>query len=246
MSAPRAYQFIALRRLAASGSRRQLHMTGPATFPSPLLTAERPVSNLPRDVAGLRAECKRRKLDYSGSMHDLMGRLSADDLTHSRAFTTAVNASKRPSAEQQDEVKAVRHFNTSRALKAVNDSSTIDFAYFPDFDPDNAEASAIRVPLLPNNFSPTRTGAHSLEAADDMVMKPQINSMAADKIISNFSEVSDNNAMTIDFHGMAERIAAATQKAAQAPIAEQTSILKQLWKGIVEDFKGVQTKPVAA
>ncbi|KAG9515541.1 hypothetical protein KCU99_g5683, partial [Aureobasidium melanogenum] len=246
MSAPRAYQFIALRRLAAGGSRRQLHMTGPATFPSPLLTAERPVSNLPRDIAGLRAECKRRKLDYSGSMHDLMGRLSADDLTHSRAFTTAVNASKRPSAEQQDEVKAVRHFNTSRALKAVNDSSTIDFAYFPDFDPDNAEASAIRVPLLPNNFSPTRTGAHSLEAADDMVMKPQINSMAADKIISNFSEVSDNNAMTIDFHGMAERIAAATQKATQAPIAEQTSILKQLWKGIVEDFKGVQTKPVAA
>ncbi|KAG9563297.1 hypothetical protein KCU77_g9865, partial [Aureobasidium melanogenum] len=246
MSAPRAYQFIALRRLAAGGSRRQLHMTGPATFPSPLLTAERPVSNLPRDIAGLRAECKRRKLDYSGSMHDLMGRLSADDLTHSRAFTTAVNTSKRPSAEQQDEVKAVRHFNTSRALKAVNDSSTIDFAYFPDFDPDNAEASAIRVPLLPNNFSPARTGAHSLEAADDMVMKPQINTMAADKIISNFSEVSDNNAMTIDFQGMAERIAAATQKAAQAPIAEQTSILKQLWKGIVEDFKGVQTKPVAA
>ncbi|KAG9632400.1 hypothetical protein KCU98_g16045, partial [Aureobasidium melanogenum] len=246
MSAPRAYQFIALRRLAAGGSRRQLHMTGPATFPSPLLTAERPVSNLPRDIAGLRAECKRRKLDYSGSMHDLMGRLSADDLTHSRAFTTAVNSSKRPSAEQQDEVKAVRHFNTSRALKAVNDSSTIDFAYFPDFDPDNAEASAIRVPLLPNNFSPARTGAHSLEAADDMVMKPQINTMAADKIISNFSEVSDNNAMTIDFQGMAERIAAASQKAAQAPIAEQTSILKQLWKGIVEDFKGVQAKPVAA
>lgn len=71
MSAPRAYQFIALRRLAAGGSRRQLHMTGPATFPSPLLTAERPISNLPRDIAGLRAECKRRKLDFSGSMHDV-------------------------------------------------------------------------------------------------------------------------------------------------------------------------------
>lgn len=79
-----------------------------------------------------------------------------------------------------------------------------------------------------------------------MVMKPQINTMAADKIISNFSEVSDNNAMTIDFHGMAEKIAAATQKAAQAPIAEQTSILKQLWTGIIEDFKGVQAKPVTA
>lgn len=71
MSAPRAYQFIALRRLATGGSRRQLHMTGPATFPSPLLTAERPVSNLPCDIAGLRAECKRRKLEFSGSMHDV-------------------------------------------------------------------------------------------------------------------------------------------------------------------------------
>ena len=71
MSAPRAYQFIALRRLATGGSRRQLHMTGPATFPSPLLTSERPASNLPRDIAGLRAECKRRKLDFSGSMHDV-------------------------------------------------------------------------------------------------------------------------------------------------------------------------------
>ncbi|THV86682.1 hypothetical protein D6C84_09957 [Aureobasidium pullulans] len=240
MSAPRAYQFIALRRLAAGGSRRQLHMTGPATFPSPLLTAERPVSNLPRDIAGLRAECKRRKLDFSGSMHDLMGRLSADDLTHSRAFTTAVNASKRPSTEQKDEVKAVRHFNTSRTLKAVNDSSTIDFAYFPDFDPDNAESFTLRVPLLPTNFSPARVGAHAPEADD------AISTMANDKIISNFSEVSDNNAMPIDFHAMADRVAAATQKAVKAPLAEQTSIVKQLWKGLVEDFQGVHAKPIAA
>ncbi|KEQ87876.1 hypothetical protein M438DRAFT_343001 [Aureobasidium pullulans EXF-150] len=246
MSAPRAYQFIALRRLAAGGSRRQLHMTGPATFPSPLLTAERPVSNLPRDIAGLRAECKRRKLDFSGSMHDLMGRLSADDLTHSRAFTTAVNASKRPSTEQKDEVKAVRHFNTSRTLKAVNDSSTIDFAYFPDFDPDNAESFTLRVPLLPTNFSPARVGAHAPEADDAIVIRPQISTMANDKIISNFSEVSDNNAMPIDFHAMADRVAAATQKAVKAPLAEQTSIMKQLWKGLVEDFQGVHAKPIAA
>lgn len=46
-------------------------MTGPATFPSPLLTAERPASNLPRDIAGLRAECKRRKLDFTGSKQEV-------------------------------------------------------------------------------------------------------------------------------------------------------------------------------
>lgn len=77
-------------------------------------------------------------------------------------------------------------------------------------------------------------------------MKPQINSMAADKIISNFSEVSDNTAMPIDFHAMAERVAAASQKVARAPAAEQTSILKQLWNGIVEDFRGAGAKPAAA
>ena len=96
-----------------------------------------------------------------------MSRLSADDVAHSRAFTTAVDASKRPSVDQKEEVKPVRHFNTSRSLKAVNDSSTMDFAYMPDFDPDNA-ITPIRVPLLPNNFYPARTWAHGPEAADSV------------------------------------------------------------------------------
>jgi hypothetical protein len=117
-----------------------------------------------------------------------MSRLSADDLTHSRAFTTAVNASKRPNAEQKDEVKAVRHFNTSRSLKAVNDSSTIDFAYFPDFDPDNAEATALRVPLLHNNFSPARTGAHSLEAADSVRNPPIVDMKISTNIFTGGHE----------------------------------------------------------
>jgi hypothetical protein len=93
MSAPRAYQFIALRRLATGGSRRQLHMTGPATFPSPLLTAERPVSNFPRDIAGLRAECKRRKLDFSGSMHDVSFTNVVDIMLHKTDKNTACGPS---------------------------------------------------------------------------------------------------------------------------------------------------------
>ncbi|KAL1304809.1 hypothetical protein AAFC00_003737 [Neodothiora populina] len=248
MSVPRNYQFIALKRLAAGGRQsRQLHMTGPATFPSPLLTGERPASNLPRDIAGLRAECKRRKLDFSGGQQELMSRLSADELAHSRAFTTAVNASKRPTAESKvEEAKPVRHFNTSRALKAVNDSSTIDFAYLPDniFDPENPEA-AIRVPLLPTNFFPPRTGAHALEADEEAVLKPTVNSISTngdDSRISTISELSDNSAMAIDFTAMAERVATATKRN-MAPMMEQSSILKQLWDGLVEDLRGQPTKP---
>jgi hypothetical protein len=99
----------------------------------------------------------------------LISRLSADEITSSRAFSTAVEQSKRPTTTEQKTDSAstpVRHFNTSRALKQVNDSSTIDFAYLPDFDPDNVEASStlmMRVPIMPDNFSPVRTGAHAPE-----------------------------------------------------------------------------------
>lgn len=58
----------------------------------------------------------------------------------------------------------MRHFNTSRSLKAVNDSSTIDFAYLPDVDPDNIEAvDFLRVPIVPDNYNPARSGAHAHE-----------------------------------------------------------------------------------
>ncbi|KAK4949209.1 hypothetical protein LTR28_007277, partial [Elasticomyces elasticus] len=217
MAAPRAVQVRVLGKLAAGGRQqaRQLHMTGPATYASALLTTERPAVNLPRDIAGLRAEAKRRKMDATGSMHDvsqallhglsrpqrssctqLIGRLSADDLTHSRAFSTTLDQSKRPTSDSSAHSTAVRHFNTSRALKAVNDSSTIDFAFLPDFDRNSAESAPIRVPLLPTNFFPPRTGVHAREgeetskdiphdcektdARDAQVMRPQINTVSED------------------------------------------------------------------
>lgn len=46
-------------------------MTGPATYASPILTQERPVLNLPRDIASLRAECKKRKIEFSGNKQEV-------------------------------------------------------------------------------------------------------------------------------------------------------------------------------
>lgn len=44
----------------------------------------------------------------------------------------------------------VRHFNTSRSLKAVKDSSTVDFAYIPNYNVEfQAEPAKLRVPILP-------------------------------------------------------------------------------------------------
>lgn len=94
---------------------RQLHMTGPATFPSPLLTSERPAAAAAKKAKD--AVAKRPSVDAESDEHP-----------------TIVPA---------------RHFNTSRELKAVNDSSTIDFAFLPAFDPDNdVTAAHIRVPIF--------------------------------------------------------------------------------------------------
>jgi hypothetical protein len=51
--------------------------------------------------------------------------------------------------EPTEPVKAARQFNTSRSLKTTRDTSTLDFAYLPDFDPDMQAAPFMRVPILP-------------------------------------------------------------------------------------------------
>lgn len=99
----------------------------------------------------------------------LIARLSTHELISSRAFSSAVEQSKRPTAESGEVAAAptqtVRHFNTSRSLKAVNDSSTIDFAYLPAIEPDDGQAADfLRVPIVPDNYNPPRTGAHAPEA----------------------------------------------------------------------------------
>jgi len=83
-----------------------------------------------------------------------MTRLSADDLTHTRAFTTAVNAARRPSLKDTSETpirSSVRSFNTSRVLKTPKDSSTVDFAFLP-----RADEIAPAPPSLNFNFTEGR------------------------------------------------------------------------------------------
>lgn len=160
-------------------------MTGPATF-STLLTSERPAINLPGDVAGLRAECQRRKLPTAGTQAEvrprpmllaietltnsqLITRLSAHEIANSRSFTTATQDPKRPTAEAINSDKSVRHFNTSRSLKAVGDSSTIDFAYLPDFDPDTGDSPIIRVPILPQTIVDESKQVRAVEDTEETV-----------------------------------------------------------------------------
>jgi hypothetical protein len=70
-----------------------------------------------------------------------------------------------PVPDTTDTGKPVRFFNTSRSLKAVKDSSTIDFMYIPDFDPDSKVSPVeIRTPVLPWIEASEATKAQAVEA----------------------------------------------------------------------------------
>lgn len=234
-------------------------MTGPATSPSPLLIrAERPASNLPSDMAGLRAECRKRRLDGSGTKHDLMARLNADDLTHTRAFTTAINATRRPSADNNTQPKTAREFNTSRTLKAPKDSSAVDLAYLPEYDHDSSGAT-VNVPQINFNFADQRSSIME-QTPEPTVMKPDIITMtlsSGKQTFSPMADVHDNGAMPIDFHAVADSVSTATANTVKevkeavsststAASAEEEGDLRQFFKGIVEDVMGKSGKKVAA
>jgi hypothetical protein len=162
-------------------------MTGPSTHPSSILTRERPALNLPKDIAGLRAECKRRKIETAGNKQEvralpsqagrvtmvqsltadngtqLITRLHSHEPANSRAFSSAVEGTRsRPSPSATSTSTSttttqqkVRHFNTTRSLKAVGDNSTMDFAYLPDMQASEAAESAdlFRVPIISADYS---------------------------------------------------------------------------------------------
>lgn len=81
---------------------------------------------------------------------------------------TANAASSIKTARQQhsqlDTPASTRSFSLSGVQQASHDTSTIDFFYFPSIDHTAAETETLlRVPILPDNYNPPRTGAHAPE-----------------------------------------------------------------------------------
>ncbi|CZT20911.1 uncharacterized protein RCC_06771 [Ramularia collo-cygni] len=242
MAAPRATSFIALRNLAKSSASGQharfLHMTGPQTYSSPSLHRG---SNLPRDLAGLRAECKRRKIETSGAKSDLVARITADEIAHSRSFSTET----RPSPSASTKAPVTRHFNTSRTLKAVNDSSTIDFAFMPQIlGSEDAGIAAIRVPILPDiNFNQNKAAIAPEEPA---VMLPQISTMSADAVILPLSDhtTPSDEYLHIDFRSMADRVSANLANI-KLPVEQQAGMVKRIFGDMIDDAMGIK-RPIPA
>lgn len=227
--------FLSLRTISTTPI-RQLHLTGPATFSSPIVsTSKQTTAGLPRDIAALQNEA--RNPSSFGSKNELV-----DHTSNISSFSTAAEEMK----QQQS-----RNYNTSRVLKAVNDSSTMDFTYLPMVESESeVSGPAITVPLLPQTY----TSRHVKQADPEIVViRPMIVTASADSNASAMSDVHDNSAVEIDFHGLADRLSSATAAFQRSvtrhrgnEVETGQSTLKQLWNGLLDDMLGARKGATAA
>ncbi|CAN9285479.1 unnamed protein product [Alternaria alternata] len=136
-----------------------------------------------------------------------------------------------PVPEATETGNKVRRFNTSRSLKSVGDSSTLDFMHFPDFNPETRSAPlGIRVPILPW----ANVASRSAESEDSIPMQPTIYTVSADGTHihspSAMSEMTDSNQSA--YQGMAEAVASKFTATRQ----EGEGMVKQIWNDLMEDL----------
>ncbi|KAJ6123827.1 hypothetical protein N7471_011144 [Penicillium samsonianum] len=165
--------------------------------------------------------------------------LSNHDVLQSRAFAIAM---RRINGSAFSDSSSSRQFNTSRATKALNDTSTVDFVYMPNMvDLDAAPLQrGIQVPVLPE--LPSIPGRQIPFAPP---MKPQIYTVSgtgADVSASAMSEVVDNHAIDLDPFSLTEavgrsRVGEEIQRRSNGSSSEP-GVIRELWAGFLDDVMG--------
>lgn len=243
MAAPRSSSLRALRQLSnqhAAVPRRALHITGVQSA-QPANPADKASLYAARTLPDLKLECQRRSIRTAGSKSELVERLSNHDILQTRAFSIAMRRIN-PNAFAE-----TRQFNTSRASKAVGDSSTVDFIHMPIMS--EMEAAPIRraspqIPVLPDVHSIQETPSPSTPP-----MKPQIYTVAgsgADVAASAMSEVVDNHAVDIDPFSLTEAVgrSRAGEETQRGRNGSQPGVVSELWSGFLDDVLGPKQSAV--
>ncbi|KAJ8608232.1 hypothetical protein MRB53_039763 [Persea americana] len=178
-------------------------------------------------------------------IHNTTSRAAFAESPRSKQASGATHNHRSTVTYQRQQASSLgRQFNTSSSLQASRDASTIDFFYFPAVQhEEDANADLIRVPIMPDNYDPPRTGAHAPEA-EFVVHKPEINTMSLDSVYMPMAENHDGHGMGVDFHAVADRIASNLNKM-KVPVEEQASMMKQLWSDMVDDVLGLRKKMAA-
>jgi hypothetical protein len=254
MADPRSTSLRALRNLSrqypstlsatSAHARRRLHITG-AYSAQPFNGSNKASLWASLTLADLKQECEKRALGSSGSKNELVERLSNHDMLQSRAFSIAMKRIDGPVFSSA----SARQFNTSRAKRTVNDSSTMDFVYMPNhstFEGTNPNPTP-RVPILPN----AQSGYESSPIVEQAPMKPQIHTvhdMNSDVSVSAMSEVVDNHSISIDPFELTQTVEAARDAELKLKNASQDpemGIIKEVWTGFLDDLLGPKSKPAA-
>ena len=133
------------------------------------------------------------------------------------------------------------NFNTSTPKSARLDTSTLDSFVMPYLGSaaDGRDAIApVRVPLLPDNFHPDRglIDGHAPEVGDGPVARPEIVVVAADpSTVSPASALTEIEGMGVD--GVALNFAhIASSSGTPGSGGESHGMIRDLWKGLVDDF----------
>ena len=274
MASPRSSAFKHLRQIRKVGpsvpARRNLHITGSNSSPQ-AYNPQPKLTYAPLTLSDLRNECRRRSILYTGTKHELVDRLAIHDSMQSRAFSIAMRrlgadqARKGLGAKSPVEKAPSRHFNTSRELKANNDSSTIDFVYLPklfdgSLDPPQA---GMRVPILPDMESAEAQNILSRnpdidaaaggfqETGDSNVMKAQIVTVQETMAdggahvdldlkthASPMSEVVDNHAEELGIDRLTQLTETVGKSARKMADHVEESTMSRIWKGFLDDVFG--------
>ncbi|KAL4809046.1 hypothetical protein BDV18DRAFT_157983 [Aspergillus unguis] len=237
MAAPRSTSLRALRLLSQQHTlspayRRSLHITGVHSA-QPANVSDKATLYSTRNLADLKSECQKRSLRNTGTHAELVERLSNHDFLQSRAFSIAMRRINGSSSKTPG-----REFNTSRSLKAVNDTSTVDFAYMPSITGSNQGSSDVPVPILPEMYSHHDTSRPSTSSP----MKPQVYTVSGDGAnvsASPMSEVVDNDSVEIDPFSLTEAVGKSRLGAElKSQQSETKSAAKELWNGFLDDLLG--------
>lgn len=257
-------------------TRRHLNITGSKA--SPQLHDPTPrYAYAPLTLNDLRNECRRRSILHTGEKNEVVKRLVNHDMMQSRAFSIAMkklrleSPKSRPGHIGQSQQTPSRHFNTSRELKTVNDSSTIDFAYLPKlFDGSlDPPPRAIQIPILPDvdssQASSTLTRNPELEAVagvdlepgagETNIMKPTIVTVEETMAdggahvdldlkghASAMSEVVDNASVELGIDNLTELTETVGKSARKMVTPQEESVVRQVWNGFLDDVLGPKKK----
>jgi hypothetical protein len=133
-------------------------------------------------------------------------------------------------------------FRTSAPAQAAHDNSTIDFFTFPEIpeEPPINPYARIRVPLLPDNYTPDRSAnsAHAAESFDAPAAKPEIHIIAAhpERVApAAMSEVVGNDGLDVDLSALTKGFSDVVEKVVKEP-----GVVRELLSGMVDDIFGAK------